>query len=186
MYARLSDCTLVYVREIRPDDKERLAQALAELSQASVVSRFLGAKPSFSAAELRYLTEVDGYDHRALVAVPADAEEERIVAVARYVRLKDDPQAAEMAIVVGDHLQGKGLGSLLARLITDAARERDVHRITASVQSQNRAAIKLMRQIDDRLASQRVGSSVTELVAELVPAPAPDDAPASAPVRSAA
>jgi RimJ/RimL family protein N-acetyltransferase len=186
MYARLSDCTLVYVREIRPDDKDRLSQALTQLSQESVVKRFLGPKPSLSAAELRYLTEVDGYDHRALVAVPADDEEQRIVAVARYVRLKDDPQAAEMAIVVCDELHGKGLGSLLARLITDAARERDVHRVTASVQSQNRAAIRLMRQIDDRLSSERVGSSVTELVAELLPVPAPEDAPASAPITSAA
>ena len=40
------------------------AAALGE----TIHRRFLGAKPRFSARELRYLTEVDGVDHIALVA----------------------------------------------------------------------------------------------------------------------
>jgi acetyltransferase len=174
VYASLSDNTIVYVREIRPADKDMLAAGLSSLSDDSRHKRFLGPKPSLSASELRYLTEVDGHDHRALVAVAA-GEEERIVAVARYVRLDDDPQAAEAAIVVCDELQGKGLGSLLARLISDAAREHGVLRLTASIASDNRPALSLMRQIDARLTGAPVGSSVTELVARLPEAP-PDEA----------
>lgn len=172
MYARLSDNTLLFIREIRPDDKERLTDAMAHLSDESIARRFLGPKPSLSAAELRYLTEVDGQDHYAIVAMPA-GEEEQIAAVARLVRLADDPRAAEAAIVVGDHLQGKGLGSLLARRLTDAARERGIDRLTASISSENRPALKLMARIDDRLKGQPVGSTVTDLVAQL-PLPEPD------------
>ena len=77
-------------------------------------------KARFTKAELRYLTEVDGHDHVALVA-----ESERwpgtIVAVARYVRLDDDPDTAEAAIVVADMLQGLGLGTLLAERLAAAA-----------------------------------------------------------------
>jgi GNAT superfamily N-acetyltransferase len=169
MYARLADNTLLFLREIRSDDKDRLLEGLQALSEESRRRRFLGPKPSLSASELRYLTEVDGHDHYALVAVPddgPDADHERIVAVARFVRLADDPQAAEAAIVVCDDLQGKGLGGLLARRLSDAARDRGIERLTASISAENRPALALMRQIDERLSS-KVGSSVTDLVAKL-------------------
>jgi GNAT superfamily N-acetyltransferase len=136
------------------------------LSEESIRRRFLGPKPSLSAAELRYLTEVDGVDHYAIVAVEA-ADENRIRAVGRFVRLDDDPGAAEVAITVCDDLQGKGLGGLLARRLSDAARERGIERLTATIASVNRPALALMRRIDERLSGQPVGSSVTELVARL-------------------
>jgi RimJ/RimL family protein N-acetyltransferase len=178
MYARLSDNTLLYIREIRGDDKQRLADGLANLSEDSVRRRFLGPKPTLSTAELRYLTEVDGHDHYAIVAMPA-GEEEQISAVARFVRLDDDPRAAEAAIVVCDTLQGKGLGALLARRLTDAARDRGVERLTATIASDNKPALKLMERIDERLSGAPVGSSVTELVAQLpLPEPRREVAPA--------
>jgi L-amino acid N-acyltransferase YncA len=191
VYARLSDNTLLFLREIRPDDKERLLEGLQALSEESRRKRFLGPKPSLTASELRYLTEVDGHDHYAIVAVPddgPDAEHERIVAVGRFVRLAGDPASAEVAIVVCDELQGRGLGGLLARRLTDAARDRGVERLTASISADNRPALKLMRQIDERLSS-KVGSSVTELVARL-PMPSAEDlgeeAAADSPAASAA
>jgi GNAT superfamily N-acetyltransferase len=172
MYARLTDDRIVFVRPIRPGDKQMLADGLAQLSAESVQKRFLGPKHGLSTAELRYLTEVDGHDHFALVAMDA-GEVEQIVAVARFVRLAGDRYAAEAAITVCDDHQGLGLGTLLARRLTDAARERGVERLTASIASDNRPALKLMRQIDERLRSAPVGSSVTELVARL----AVDDPP---------
>lgn len=184
MYARLADNTLVFLREIRPNDKEQIAAGMRGLSQESVQRRFLGPKPYLSASELRYLTEVDGHDHYAIVAV---SEDDRIVAVARFVRL-EDPQTAEAAITVCDDLHGRGLGSLLARRLSDAARERGVERLTATISSQNRPALKLMAKIDERLTGAPVGSSVSELVARLPVAaadeldaePAAADAPATA------
>jgi RimJ/RimL family protein N-acetyltransferase len=185
MYATLSDNTLVYTREIRPSDKDEIQQGLQSLSEDSRHKRFLGPKPTLSAAELRYLTEVDGSDHYAIVAVSPD-NEDHIVAVARYVRHEPDGADAEVAITVADYLQGKGLGSLLARLISDAARERGVKRLTASMASDNRAALKLMVRIDRRLSGTRVGSSVTELVANLpVPVDEDVDEPAESPAAAA-
>ena len=75
MLATLKDNRLVRIRAIRPHDKDELAAALAHLSPESVHNRFLSAKPDFSPAELRYLTEVDGWDHVALVASPVDDPE---------------------------------------------------------------------------------------------------------------
>jgi len=173
MYARLADNSLFFLREVQPSDKEKLVEGMRGLSEESIRRRFLGPKPTLSTAELRYLTEVDGFDHYAIVAVPA-GDEQRISAVARFVRLADDPKAAEAAIVVCDNLHGRGLGSLLARRLTDAARERGIERITATISSENRPALKLMRKIDERLNGQPVGSSVTEMVARLPMASAAD------------
>lgn len=151
------------IREIRADDKHLLAAGHARLSEETQLRRFLGSKPKLTASDLRYLTEVDGVNHYAVVAVVgAD-----IVGVARWVRRVDDPQTAEAAVVVGDHLQGKGLGKILARNLADAARSRGIRRITASMLSDNPPAMALMRVIGDRLTDGGHDHGVYELVAEL-------------------
>ena len=68
-----------------------------------------------------------------------------IVGVARFVRLLDDPTAAEPAIVVCDDLQRRRLGTQLARMLGDAARRRGISRFVATVLSDNPAAMRLMR-----------------------------------------
>ena len=65
---RLQDGASILVRPIRADDKRMLEDGLRHLSKESVQRRFLTPKSSFSRSELRYLTEVDGRDHVALVA----------------------------------------------------------------------------------------------------------------------
>src|SRR5436190_14465111 len=92
--ARLKDGTEVLIRPIRPDDKRTLAKAHSLLSPETVQRRFLAPKPRLSSADLRYLTEVDGNDHVALVAVLAERPE-WLVGVGRFVRLPEDPETAE-------------------------------------------------------------------------------------------
>jgi GNAT superfamily N-acetyltransferase len=159
----LTDGTQVTIREIRADDKELLAAGHARLSDQSRLRRFLAAKPRLTSSDLRYLTEVDGVNHYAVVAL----SEGHIVAVARWVRLVDDPTIAEAAVVVGDSLQGKGLGKILARELADAARARGVTRIQASILSDNPPALALMKVIGDRLTDGGHDHGVHQLVAEL-------------------
>jgi GNAT superfamily N-acetyltransferase len=148
----LSDGTVVRIRPIEPGDKQELQDGLHRLSEATVQRRFLVPKVRFTKAELHYLTEVDGHDHVALVA-----ESERwpgtIVAVARYVRLDEDPDTAEAAIVVADELQGRGLGKLLAERIAEAAVHHGVRHFTAEMLGDNRAAHRLMDVLAERLVA---------------------------------
>ncbi len=155
----------VFLRHIQPDDKGRLATGLQRLSEQSRHQRFLMPKPRFSSSELRYLTEIDGFDHVAIVAVSAE-DPEVFYGVARFVRLREDPETAEAAIVVGDPLQGQGLGRELGRRLADEARERGVRRFTATLLGDNVAAQRLFAAISARL-QQRVGHGTRELVAEL-------------------
>src|SRR3954462_9846677 len=160
---QLTDGTEIPLREIRADDKALLAAGHARLSEKSRLTRFLISKPKLTASDLRYLTEVDGVNHYAVVALIGGD----IVGVARWVRLVGDPESAEAAVVVGDHLQGRGLGKALARNLADAARTRGVKRITASIMSDNPPAEALMRVISARLTDAGHHGGVHQLVAEL-------------------
>ncbi len=155
---RLDNGTHVVIRPIRPDDKERLATALGRLSDETVRKRFLSPKPRLSGTELRYLTEIDYVDHWAEVAVLAD-DPESIIGVARWIRDPRDPHAAEAAIVIGDDFQGQGVGRRLGVAIADAARQRDVHRFTATMLSDNLAAQRLFAAISERLDVAHDGST---------------------------
>ena len=154
----LTDGTEIEFRHIRPDDKENLSTALGRLSAETRHKRFLAPKPHFNAAELRYLTEIDGFDHVAILAVRAD-DPDAIVGTARYVRLRDLPDTAEVAIVIGDRFQGQGLGRELGRRIADEARDHDVRRFTATLLGDNVAAHRLFHSISDRLEGRIEGGT---------------------------
>jgi GNAT superfamily N-acetyltransferase len=162
----LPDGTRIVLRPVEPADKARLTAALGRLSDETVRRRFLAAKPRFSSGELRYLTEVDGHDHLAIVAALAD-DPESIVGVARCVRLPEAPATAEFAIVVGDDLQGRGLGMLLARTLADAARAAGIRRFTATMLRENDAVRRLMGTITDGLERDQVGGGLREVIIDL-------------------
>src|SRR6476620_11826617 len=143
-----------------------LSDGHSRLSEESRRRRFLAAKPRLSAAELRYLTEIDGHDHIALVATPA-GDPGSIVAVARCVRLPDTPDTAEFAIVVGDPLQGRGLGSLLARELAAAARSAGIRRFSATMAEENLAVRRLIAHFTRTLEHEHVSHGVREVVVEL-------------------
>jgi RimJ/RimL family protein N-acetyltransferase len=162
----LPDGTRVAIRPIEPGDKARLEDGLRSLSEDTIRKRFLAAKPRLSAAELRYLTEVDGVRHVALVAVLAD-DPDTLVAVARYVALPDSEDTAELAVVVGDPFQGQGLGRRMTELLADEARERGIRRFAATMLADNRAALRLMSTFARRLERSGHGP-VRDYVADLV------------------
>lgn len=152
-------------RHIRPDDKGRLADGLARMSPESRRRRFLMPKPRFSSSELRYLTEIDGFDHVAIVAVSAE-DPDVFYGVGRFVRLRDDPETAEVAVVVADPLQGQGLGRELGRRLAEEARDRGVRRFTATLLGENVAAHRLLASISRGLEARYEGG-IEELVAEI-------------------
>jgi acetyltransferase len=143
----------IWIRPIRPSDKQLLSDGLERLSPASAQARFLTAKPRFSRDELRYLTEVDGTNHVAVVAVFAD-QPSRLAAVARYVRLDEDPTTAEIAVAVADELQGQGLGRRLGLLLSDHARAAGVERFVALMLRDNVPAHRLFATIAENLTTE--------------------------------
>jgi GNAT superfamily N-acetyltransferase len=162
----LPDGTALRIRPIEPADKARLASGLRRLSLETVRKRFLAAKPRFTAAELRYLTEVDGVNHIALIAVLED-DPDQLVAVARCVRLQAPPDTAEMAVVVGDPWQGQGVGRAITQALGDAAVAAGIRRFAATMAGDNGPARALMRTFARRLEESPVAGGVREVLVDL-------------------
>jgi RimJ/RimL family protein N-acetyltransferase len=177
---RLDGGDEVLIRPIRPDDKPLLAAGMRHLSERSAYQRFLAPKSALTEAELRYLTEVDFRDHVALVAV-RPAEPDVLVGVGRWIRLAGDPEVAEIAFVVADDLQHRGLGTALAEALADAARERGVRRFAATMLPDNLAAHRLFARVAQERSVTAQGT-VHELRGRVSPATRP---PAARPRRSA-
>jgi RimJ/RimL family protein N-acetyltransferase len=142
-----------------------LVRGMAALSPRSARLRFLTPKNHLSLAELRYLTEVDHVDHYALVAVVAD-DPTTMAGVGRWVRDAEHPDAAEVAVVVGDCYQGQGLGTQLGIALADGARALGIGRFTATMLPENTAAQRLFAHISGRLTT-RLHDGTYELVADL-------------------
>ena len=141
---RLAGETTITIRPIEPDDKRLLLEAFERLSQRSRERRFLTPATELSAEDLRYLTEVDHRRHEALVAI--DPESDRIVGVARYVKVPGEREAAEVAVAVADDWQRRGVATALLMALSRRARENGVVRYRAYVSSDNDVVIDaLMR-----------------------------------------
>jgi GNAT superfamily N-acetyltransferase len=162
---RLRDGTDVFIRPIGPADKALLVRGMAALSPRSARLRFLAPKNHLTLAELRYLTEIDHVDHYALVAVLAE-DPATVAGVGRWVRDGEHPDAAEVAVVVGDCYQRQGLGSALGVALADAARAHGIARFTAIMLPENTAAQRLFAHISGRLTTRMDGGTYS-LVAEL-------------------
>jgi len=124
----LRDGSLVRLRQGHSSDKELLIRGFARLSPESRYRRFLAATPELTEEMVRYLTQIDHRDHEAIIALEDKTGEG--IGVARYVRSKERPDVAEVAVTVVDDWQGRGLGTLLLEAISARARRRHqaVHR----------------------------------------------------------
>lgn len=127
---------LVHVRPIRPSDDVGLEEFHRGLSDRSVYRRFFFVHPTLSPAEVEHFTHVDYADRLALVAEDGG----RIVAVGRYERLPGTTEA-EVAFVVADRHQRRGIGPVLLGQLVEAALDRGITVFTAQTLAENAAML---------------------------------------------
>ena len=139
--ALLADGSTVHVRPISPDDADRLAEFHARLSPESIYLRFFSSHSRLTPDELYRFTHVDGDSRMAIVATARDA----IVGVARYDRPDPSPDEAEVAFVVADEYQGRGVGTLLLEDLAAHARAHGITRFRADTLWQNKAMQDVFR-----------------------------------------
>jgi len=164
----LRDGSEVVIRPIEPSDAELLLAGFQELSPESRYKRFFTPLATLDARWLTYLTSVDHHDHEALVAESAGDGEP--VGVARFVRLRDQPTAAEVAVTVVDEWQGRGAASALLVLLSRRARSEGITRFHATCLAENHAVIELFRAFSTERREKAEGNIVEidlDLPAEL-------------------
>ena len=145
VYENDSTACKLEVRSIRPEDAKLLQEGFAFTSSETYYQRFHGHKGAFTDRELRYLTDIDGYDHAAIIAVhPGD---NHLAGVARYIRSEVDPTEAEFAIIVHDPYQRMGLGRDMLRLMAIEAAANGVQQLRGVVRSDNYKMVSLLHAV---------------------------------------
>lgn len=137
----LTDGETVHLRPIRSEDAAGERSFLEQLTPETVFLRFQAPRRTFTDEEISYFTGVD-YDMRmALVAELGGG----IIAIGRYDRLPEAPDEAEVAFVVADAHQGRGIGTLLLEHLAAIARRHGVDKFHAYVLPQNRGMITVFQ-----------------------------------------
>ncbi|WP_101434836.1 bifunctional GNAT family N-acetyltransferase/acetate--CoA ligase family protein [Amycolatopsis echigonensis] len=136
----LSDGGTVHLRPVVPSDADGLVALHSRLSDRTRYFRYFGAYPRIPPRDLERFSTVDHHDRVAFVALLGDD----VVAVGRYERLDHGP-SAEVAFVVDDKHQGRGLGSILLEHLAAAASECGLRRFVAEVLSENATMVRVFR-----------------------------------------
>jgi len=156
--AALADGSTVYLRRLRRGDSPLVVQVFERLSPEARYQRFFAHKQTLSPADLKALTDCDGERHLAIVALTKVTGAEQGIGVARFVRLRDDPLTAEIALAVVDAHQRKGIGRLLLRRLTEAASERGIRQLLCFVLPDNLPMTALVRQLAPEAKQDHSGS----------------------------
>ncbi len=152
----LKDGRIVLLRAVMPEDREVLREAFHRVSAETRMRRFLRDVGEPTDEMLRYLTEVDQHDHVAIWAVveSPDLKTEEPVGIARFVRLKDEPEVAEAAVTVVDAMQGVGVGGALLRRLVSLALERGITRFRSDVLATNEPMLHILEASGATLTAQ--------------------------------
>jgi ribosomal protein S18 acetylase RimI-like enzyme len=143
----------IVVRPLSDGDVETVAVVFGRLGPESRRRRFNGTKPCLSDAELVELARADATHHALVAFVVGDS---RPAALAQLVRTSRE--TAEIAFVVADEHQHRGIGSALTRMLLDDARAAGIKEITALATGDNRAAVALIRRAASILEIRLDGS----------------------------
>ncbi|WP_431952985.1 GNAT family N-acetyltransferase [Actinacidiphila sp. bgisy167] len=133
----LRDGGAAHVRPIAPDDAERLVSFYEKVSDESKYYRFFAPYPRLSDRDVHRFTHHDYRDRVGLAALVGG----EFIATVRYDRTDDGE--AEVAFLVQDAHQGRGVASALLEHIAAVARERGIRRFVAEVLPANQKMIKV-------------------------------------------
>ncbi|WP_028658726.1 bifunctional GNAT family N-acetyltransferase/acetate--CoA ligase family protein [Nocardioides insulae] len=143
----LRDGRTAHIRPIRADDRDLLVEFYARVSDQSKYYRFFSPMPRLSDRDIERFTHVDHRDRVAFVLTLQG----RMIAVGRFDVVR--PGEAEVAFLVEDRHQGRGIAQILLEHLAQAARERGISRFIADVLPDNNRMIQTFRDAGYKVAS---------------------------------
>ncbi len=107
-------------RPVRPDDEDMMVRMFITFSKETIFHRFFTAV-TMQPSKAKRFTHIDYKRQMAIVCEEDTGGERHLVGVARYNASPDSDTEAEMAIVIGDPWQGKGVGTALLNYLLEIA-----------------------------------------------------------------
>jgi RimJ/RimL family protein N-acetyltransferase len=160
--ATLKNDLEVSVRPIRPDDRDRFALAFRSLDRESVYTRFFRYVPELTDEDLKRATEVDPEREVALVVTIGSGADEIIIGAGRYIVSENagGERRAELAFIVEEDYQGRGIAGLILRTLVQIGREQDVQSFEADVLAGNDSMIRVFARSGLPMKRRREGGVV--------------------------
>jgi len=148
----LRDGSRMRLRPIRREDTERWLAFVSRLSPQTKYLRFHYVPRLGTEDAIRFCT-VDYKDSFAFVAEVLRGQREDIVAIGRYYRLANK-SAAEVAFVIEDTYQGRGIGTKLMEWLANVARDNGITTFEADVLAENEEMMTVFRDYGFHIASR--------------------------------
>ncbi|MXG88575.1 GNAT family N-acetyltransferase [Nocardioides flavescens] len=143
----LRDGRTAHIRPIQPADADLLREFYARVSDRSKYYRFFSPMPRLSDRDVKRFTQVDHHERVAFILTLQG----QMIAVGRYDVVR--PGEAEVAFLVEDQHQGRGIAQVLLEHLAQAARERGVDKFVAEVLPDNQRMIQTFRDAGYRVVS---------------------------------
>ena len=142
----LLDGGTAHIRPITPDDADRLVEFYSRVSDESKYLRFFSPMPELPERDVERFTHVDHTSRVAFVVTLAG----QMIAVGRFDVV--EPAEAEVAFLVEDRHQGRGIAQILLEHLAQAGRELGVEKFVAEVLPANDRMITTFREAGYKLA----------------------------------
>lgn len=136
----------VVIRPMRPDDGPRLRILFNVLSPKTIYFRFFAPLKELSDEMIEKLLGINHQQDIVLVATQETGSEEAVLGVFRLM-CRPDKETGELAIMVGDPWQGKGVGAKLFKHGIYIAKERGVRSVCGMVTGENRTVLSIARKL---------------------------------------
>ena len=137
----------VRFRAIKPSDEEAMRRLFYRFSNTTVYRRFLFPISTMPHDKIQEYVNVDYSRVMSLVALAGEPDQEAIIAEARFV--KDDQSAfGEVAFIVDEKYQGRGIATYLYKMLIRLAKERGLKGFTAEVLHANKEMMKVFENGD--------------------------------------
>ena len=138
----LKDRLEVKIRPIKPSYEDMMRQLFYNFSDESKYFRYFANKPVMPHKEMQKYVNIDYQDTLSIVAIVEKGRNERIIAEARYAYGKREG-AHEVAFIVDEEFQGKGVATFMLNYLIKIARNRAIGEFIAYVLPRNEAMLKV-------------------------------------------
>jgi RimJ/RimL family protein N-acetyltransferase len=148
------------VRPLGPADAAGVAALLERLSPQSLYLRFCSPIAKVAPSTVRHLAHID-QRHQAVGAF----DDGVLIGTAHYFRSIEDSSRAEICVEIDDAHQHRGVGTTLLRRLAELARREGIDCFTATALVENRAVVKLIRQLNWPLVTSVSGPELNVALA---------------------
>ena len=141
-YDTLKDGTEIFFRPVKPTDESALSEMLYSLSGSSVQTRYMAQTVGFPHRDVQQLTNIDYSQDISILGTVPGVSGEQVVAIAQYY-FDPKSRAAEVAFLVQDEWQKKGLGTFLLTYLAQIAKKRGVKSLYAKILPSNKPMLAI-------------------------------------------